>query len=283
MTISAHDQVLQRARAKEKRIETALAAIDELNDDEAEFVYAKLEKRVVNKQSGISQRAKATSKTDNKPVAAKGTNAKAKESTADGRRHCSFCGEAGHYIQSCEEKKAAEINGETPKKTSTKPGPKPGTSSTRPNYAALAREVLAANPQGLRAYEIGKKIGQNKVQNAFGTLKLLERLGYAERHGDRYNALWTVPGFTPVPRVETIGAAIVHILQGATSPMDAWKLRDEVVKLIIANTNKKPRLDSVTTEIGSLMQKNLIDTDGLNEHGPLYVIAGGGVSAPTLN
>jgi len=281
MTISAHDQVLQRARAKEKRIETALAAIDELTDDEADFVYAKLEKRVIGKQAALPQ-TKATAKTaEHKSIGAK-TKAAV---TSDGRRHCRFCGKAGHNVQSCDEKKAAELNGEIgemPKNT-TKPGPKPGTKSMRPNYAALAREVLAANPQGLRTYEIGKKIGQNKPQNAYGTLKLLERLGYAQRHGERYNALWTVPGFTPVPRVETIAAAIIHILRGATSPVDAWKLRDEVVKLVIANTGKKPRLDSVTTEIGSLLQKNAIDTNGLNEHGPLYVIAEGGLDAPTMN
>jgi len=295
MTVSARDQVLQRARAKAKRIDSALTAIDALDDDEAEFVYAKLENRVLGSKVRVQSKdaapkMKPTTKTEStigKSPAVTKTTARPHEKVKepDDRRHCRFCGKVGHNVQTCEEKKAAEITGEMPKttKAKTKPGPKPGSLAGKPNYAGLAREVLAANPQGLRAYEIGKKIGQNKVQNAFGTLKLLERLGYAERHGDRYNALWTVPGFTPVPRVETIAAAIVHILKAAAKPMDAWKLRDEVVKIIVQNTGKRPRLDSVTTEISSLMSKGIIDTDGLNEHGPLYVLEEGGVDATTLN
>jgi len=31
------------------------------------------------------------------------------------------------------------------------------------------------------------------------------------------------------------------------------------------------------------MSKGIIDTDGLNEHGPLYVLEEGGVDATTLN
>ena len=46
------DKIRQDARAKEQRIETALAAIDVLTPDEAEFVYVKLEKKILSASAG---------------------------------------------------------------------------------------------------------------------------------------------------------------------------------------------------------------------------------------
>jgi hypothetical protein len=284
MTISARDRALIRVRAKEKRIEVALKAIAALTDDEADFVYAKLEKRVIGGGAHTQTQDEPERETETTPPRV--PKAALMKARAKGTRACSFCHKPGHNVQTCEAKKASEMGAETPKRRTakTRPGPKPGSLAGKPNYAALAREVLAANPQGLRAYEIAKKIGQTKVSNAFGTLKLLERLGYAERHGERYSALWTVPGITPKPRIETVGAAVVHVLITAGGAVDGWKLRDEVVKMIVAATGKRPRLASVTTEISRLMAKGVITTDGANEHGPLYIaVEKGGSEARALN
>ena len=253
MTISARDQVLQRARAKAKRIDTALAAIDALSDDEAEIVYAKLEERVVQRKVHAER-----------PTTKKQQPTKASSS----KRACGACGKPGHNARTC-----PTATGRAPTKVA-KPADR---------YADRARKLLAENPQGLRTYEIGEKIGQT-VPNAFGTLKLLERLGQAERHGSRNNTLWTVPGGTPVPRVETIAAAVVQVLTNARKAVDAWVLRDTVAEIITEATGKKPRLDSVTAELGRLVGKDIITTNGTNEHGPLYVLVReGGADASTLN
>ncbi len=147
---------------------------------------------------------------------------------------------------------------------------KPATAE--PKFSDLAEHQLRSNPKGLRAVEIGAKIGQS-VPNVFGTLKLLERQGRAQRHGSRYNTLWTLPGVTPVPRVATIAAAFVHVLGKSAEPMDARVLRDEVEQLVVNATGKKLRPESLSTELSKLVSKGIIEREGANEHGVMYVLA----------
>jgi hypothetical protein len=152
-----------------------------------------------------------------------------------------------------------------------KPEPSP---EQKPTYASLAEQTIRENPQGLRTYEIGAKIGQS-TPNANGTLKLLEEQGKIVKHGKRMATLWTAPGVTPVPRIESLAAALVHVLRNSGVPMSVAELREEAVKIVTTATGKTPKGDSVTTELSKLVAKHIVDRAGANEHGALYAIAGG--------
>jgi hypothetical protein len=269
--VETREQALARIRAKGHRIEAAFAAIDALEDDEAELVYVRLEARLI----GAPARKSVASAPQDTPIkAAPAKTVDASESIANPRK-CGFCREVGHRTERCEARKAAELAGTLP------PQKKPKRPAG-PNHSALAREVLAANPQGLRLDEIARKIGQRPA-SAFSTLRLLKRLGYAEQHGEHIGALWTVAGGTPTPRIETVHAAIVDILKREDGPADAWALHDEVAEIIAEETRKRPKRTSITRELSKLMAEGIVTTDGLNEHGPMYRLAKRGTDVAPLN
>jgi len=158
------------------------------------------------------------------------------------------------------------------------------TATDKPKYSDLAEQMLKEHPEGLRTYEIGKEIGQ-PTPSAFGTLKLLERQGRAERHGSRATALWTLPGLKPVARIETVDAAIIHLLTNIQAPLDGRKLRDDAARLLAKETGRKVIADTVANALSRLVSKGTVARRGANEHGPMYVLSGenGGDEAPTLN
>ncbi len=248
------DKIRQDARAKEQRIETALAAIEALTPDEAEFVYVKLEKKILGTSAGSPAPASTPKPPTAKPKKTKATAKPVKEPKKG--------------------KGAKKINKATitPSKFATK----------SPSYAERAEAFITANPQGVRTYEIGKAIGQS-VPNVFGTLKLLEGQGRVERHGERYKTLWTAPGVKPVERIETIDDAIVHVLS-KSGPMHGNKVRAEVAKLL-RDMGKKVSPVSLKTMLSKLVTKGAIMHDGADENGILYAVTRekGEPSPATLN
>lgn len=147
-------------------------------------------------------------------------------------------------------------------------------------YTDRILEILDENRHGLRTCEIAAKIEQ--AQNfAFGILKSLERQGRVMRHGNRYNTLWTLPGAQPVPRIETIPAAVVAVLSEETRPMDGRRLHDEIRRLL-RGVGKPPSEASLRRGISRLISAGTLAYQGANEHGAMYVLAQGG-EVPELN
>ncbi len=208
--------------------------------------------------------------------------AKAPEKDEPGRRHCKVCGGVGHNSRSCKKSKrnqAAKVSAKAtvPNKHATK----------YPSYAYLAEKFVRENPHGVRTMEVSRAIGQ-PIPGTFKTLDLLKEQGRVERHGKRYNTLWTLPGMKPEPRVETIDAAIVKVLRDeGGEPVDGRYLVRTVTRIVTEAQKKKPREDSITTAIYKLIAKNIIAKKGANEHGPMYVAVeqqeGGSAEKITLN
>jgi hypothetical protein len=217
-------------------------ALRAMTRDERLTIYVELEREFNLKRSS------APAKADAKPE--------------DGRRHCKVCGGVGHNSRSC--KKA--------KKNKTANAPVPNKHTTKyPSYAYLAEKFIRENPYGVRTMEVSRAIGQS-IPGTFKTLELLKEQGRVERHGKRYNTLWTLPGMTPEPRVETIDAAIIKVLRDAKGkPIDGLYLVQTVTKIVNEAQKKKPRADSITTALYKLIAKNIIAKNGANEHGPMYV------------
>lgn len=158
---------------------------------------------------------------------------------------------------------ATKAHGSAKKAKTAKPAAK---------YTDQILKILDENQYGLRTYEIAEKTTQ-PVSNAFGILKLLKRQGRVERHGKRYNTLWTLPGVSPVPRMETIPAAAVAVLSKATGPMDAQRLRDEIMAMLQRSGAKQPSKASLMRGISRLVSTGTLAYHGANEHGPMYVLA----------
>jgi hypothetical protein len=169
MTIGLHDKVRQGALAKARRLDAARKTLSVLTDEECEVIYIELESRLEAKVSGTK------------------TTAQPSSGTASARRHCTTCGAVGHNSRSCKKPKKVTSVGDTKAKK---------TAAPKSRYTDMIEEILRDNPQGLRAYEIAEKTGQS-TPNTYGILKLLERQERVERHGERYNTLWTLPGGTP--------------------------------------------------------------------------------------
>lgn len=180
-------------------------------------------------------------------------------------KHCKMCGNVGHNRRTCSELKAKK-------------------EPAKSKYTDRILEILVENSHGLRTYEIAQKTDQT-LPNAFGTLKLLERQRRVERHGKRCNTLWTLPGVSPVPRIETIPAAIIDVLSKAKAPMDSRCLRDEVEKVLVQNIGKRPTDASLTSGLGRLIENGVVALHGANERGALYVLVTpkGGAANPPLN
>lgn len=138
-------------------------------------------------------------------------------------------------------------------------------------YTEQILKILDEHRHGLRTYEIAEKTKQ-PVSNAFGILKLLNRQGRVERHGERYNTLWTLPGISPVARIETIPAAAVAVLSKTIGPMDAHRLRDEMSALLHA-VDKPPTQAALNRGISRLVSSGTLVVHGANEHGAMYALA----------
>ncbi len=159
------------------------------------------------------------------------------------------------------------------KKVSAKKSEAPNKHATKfPSYAYLAEKFVRENPHGVRTMEVARAVGQ-PIPNAFRTLVLLHKQNRVERHGSRYNTLWTLVGGTPVARVETIDAAIMKVLNDAEGePVDALVMVTEVGKIMNETLKRKPRADSITTAIYKLIARDLVAKNDANEHGPMYIL-----------
>ena len=164
--------------------------------------------------------------------------------------------------------------------------PTTSTTTTTTNIAPAATytdrilDILDENGHGLRTCEIAGKIEQ-ALNFAFGILKSLERQGRVVRHGNRYNTLWTLPGAQPVPRIETIPAAVVAVLSGETRPMDGRRLHEEIRRLL-RDVGRPPSEASLRRGISRLISVGTLAYQCANEHGAMYVLARGG-EAPEMN
>jgi hypothetical protein len=147
----------------------------------------------------------------------------------------------------------------------------PDADSDDTKYTEQILKILDDDRRGLRTYEIADKTKQ-PTKNAFAILKLLEGDARVQRHGKRLNTLWTLPGLTPVQRIETIPAAVVEALSKTTGPMDARRLRDEARAIFAQHVGKKLRDASLTRGINRLLEEGVVAAHGANEHGPLYIL-----------
>lgn len=240
-----------------RRLASAREAVANLTDDECLMVYMEMEQRLAKASKNRQE-----------------TLAPTPEKAEPGRRHCRTCGAVGHNARGCKKAKPG----------TTAAAGKVKATKAKPRWTDVIEQFVRDNPQGLRTYEISKHTRQSDA-HTYGILQLLERTGRVQRHGRRYKTLWTLPGIEPTPRIETIPDAAVHVLSKQTTPIDSRKLRDEVGKLVQRNIGKKPKTDSLKTEISRLVSKGVVALLGANEHGPMYVLAAqkGGDVASMLN
>lgn len=152
---------------------------------------------------------------------------------------------------------------------------KPTKAEPAAKFTDRITKILDENPHGLRTCEIAEKI-EHAINFAFGILKSLERQGRVERHGNRYNTLWTLPGVQPVQRVETIPAAAIAVLTKVTGPMDARRLHDEI-NVLLRGVSKPPSKAALRRGISRLISTGVLTHCGANEHGVMYALAQGGV------
>ena len=251
MTAGLRDHVRQGALAKVRRLDAARGMIRDLTHDERQVIYVDLE-ALLEGNAGVGAPARASAKVD------------------PSRRHCKVCGDAGHNSRTCKKPRKA---------------PTVKTKAAKPKWTDVIEAIIRENPRGLRTCEIAAKTTQT-TPNAFGTLKQLLHAGRVERHGQRFKTLWTLPGRAPEPRVETVAAAIVHVLDEAEGPVDARVLHDAVVRIIHRALGKTPKDTSVRTELARLVSKRVVARRGANEHGPMFILAserGGLEGAPALN
>ena len=254
MTVGARDKFRLEALAKMRRLEAARKVLADLTDDECSMIYIEIEQRLAKTGKATQEPAKMPAKAE------------------PGRRHCRICGSVGHNARSCKKAKPSTA------------APKAKAKKAKPRWTDVIEQFVRDNPQGLRTYEISKHTQQSDA-HTYGILQLLERTERVQRHGRRYKTLWTLPGIEPKPRIETIPDAAVHVLSKQTAPIDSRKLRDEVGKLVQRNVGKKPKIDSLKTEISRLVSKGVIAHIGANEHGPMYALTSrkGGDVASMLN
>ena len=256
MTAGLRTHVRQEALAKVRRLDAMREFVRGLTHDERQVAYVELE-LLLGEEASTDAPAKAPAKAG---------------AVKAGRKHCTVCGDARHNRRTCN-------------KPPEPAGPSAQTKEARPKWTDTIEAILRDNPQGLRTYEIATMTKQ-ATPNAFGILTLLLRTGRVERHGERYATLWTLPGVTPEPRIETIPAAIVFVLTKAAGPVDARVLHEETAKIIHQAIGKRPQDVSVRTELARLITKRIVARRGANEHGPMFVLAderGGLEGAPTLN
>ena len=266
MGIDRADKIREEARAKERRIDVALTAIEVLKPDEAAFVYARLEKRILAETGAPAENVKrAPRERQSKPTPTAPAKKSAKRTTPA-------------------KKSAKRSTSVSPAKKSAK------TETKKPSLSSRIEELLKASPHGLRTYEIAKAIGRKS--NATGALmRFLQDQGKAQRHGRRMRTLWTVPGATPIPRIITADDAILHLLDDG--PMASAQIEVEAKKLLLRATGNEVTPVSITSRFGKLLSKNLIVPHGADEHGAIYALApepaddaddeGGDDLTPTIN
>lgn len=178
---------------------------------------------------------------------------------------------------------AAEVEYANFRKLLVRNGLRPGGTRVSAKSAHVATytdrilKILDENQHGLRTCEIAEKIEQ-AVNFAFGLLKWLAGHGRVERHGSRYNTLWTLPGVQPVPRIETIPAAAIAVLSQARGPLDARQLCEEMHTLL-RGIGKPPNMEALRRGIGRLLSSGTLACIGANEHGAMYILAPKGEAA----
>ena len=314
MASGSSDEKFRRdAHAKAKRLDAACAAVDDLEDDEVPLIWVRVDKRMTAtaRARGRAPQKPAKSRRRRKPAAKALEQPTQKGPTIRGRIRALIAerGPMGMIDLTVavqrqrpgtpDETVRSDVSrmhkegllvgaGHVPTGGKLYGLPNQASPKTRPavepKYTDVIEAFVRENPQGLRTLEIARKTGQSN-SNAHGLLRLLERSGRVERHGERYNTLWTPPGVVPVPRVETVAAAILHLLAESSRPQSSRALRDAATKLVAQATGKKPRAASVQSELSKLLAKRLVIRDGADEQGALYALSveKGGPDTPTMN
>ena len=149
--------------------------------------------------------------------------------------------------------------------------PRPGALVRTKSYAHSAEQVIRANPQGLRGFEIAQRIGQTST-NVGSTLRRLEAQGKITRHGRRPKALWTPAGAIPEVRIVSLSDAVIHMLIIAAEPIGGRALRDEAVKLYARHTGRKANPRLVVGAVNRLMADGVVERRGGTKRRPLYVL-----------
>lgn len=299
------DEARRAAFAKAARLEAVREPVEKLTDDECQIIYVELETRLAHgvTKSPTSTDSSESTETDveleAEPIAASETSAastsidtpaliesasevlpwmeaKLRAEAAFERDYLSRLmtlakgkvTDAARLagVERCNFRKLLQRNGLRPRRPKV-----PTKIEHASKYTDRITKILDENAHGLRTCEIAEKIGQ-AINFAFGILKSLERQGRVERHGNRYNTLWTLPGVQPVPRVETVPAAAVAVLSNVTEPMDSRRFYDEVSTLL-RSAGQSPSKASLKRGISRLISTGVLAHCGANEHGPMYALA----------
>lgn len=147
----------------------------------------------------------------------------------------------------------------------------PGKKKPGPKYTDQILKLLDENRDGLRASEIAKKL-RLAMPNVFSLLKYLERKERIQRHGERHNTLWTLPGIEAIQRLDTIPAIIVDVLaSNGVLPMDRRHLERRVEK-VLRDKGRKFNATTLRTETTRLIEKGIVAFHGANEHGPMFAL-----------
>ena len=308
VTAKRSDEARRAAFAKAARLEAAREPIEKLTEDECQIIYVELETRLAHgatNSAALPDSAESTESTELElePTAASETStASAPIDTPvpiesevlpwmEAKRRAEAAFERDYLsrlmtlakgkvtdaarlagVERCNFRKLLQRNGLRPRKPKL-----PTKIEHASKYTDRITTILDENAHGLRTCEIAEKIGQ-AINFAFGILKSLERQARVERHGNRYNTLWTLPGVQPVPRVETVPAAAVAVLSNVTEPMDSRRFYDEVSSLL-RSAGQSPSKASLKRGISRLISTGVLAHCGANEHGPMYVLASKGDTA----
>lgn len=283
MTTNPRDKARQFALLKAELLAAAEAAVDKLTLDQCEVIYFKIEERLAAAASSADK--PSVEKPAERPIAEQSIAAPATPVTpdlpiAEAKRRAADDVERDHLKRLMDQSdgtvtdaaRLAGMDRTNFRKRLQRAGLRaPGKKKPGPKYTDQILKLLDENGTGLRASEIAKKI-RLAMPNVFSLLKYLERKERIQRHGERHNTLWTLPGIEAVQRLDTIPAIIVDVLaSNGVLPMDR-RLFERRVEKILRDKGRKFNATTLRTETTRLIQKGIVAFHGANEHGPMFAL-----------
>ena len=277
MTTNPRDKARQFALFKAELLAAAEAAVDKLTLDQCEVIYFKIEERLAAAASSADK--PSVEKPAEQPIVALAPVAPDLP-IAVAKRRAADDVERDHLKRLMDQSdgtvtdaaRLAGMDRTNFRKRLQRAGLRaPGKKKPGPKYTDQILKLVGENGTGLRASEIAKKI-RLAMPNVFSLLKYLERKERVQRHGDRHNTLWTLPGVEAVQRLDTIPAIIVDVLaSNGVLPMDRRALERRVEK-ILRDKGRKFNATTLRTETTRLIEKGIVAFFGANEHGPMFAL-----------
>jgi hypothetical protein len=273
VSTNPRDKARRFALLKAELLAAARAAVNKLTDDQCEVLYVEIEERLARRADAstaepVEPRALGQPKTTSAP-----SITEAKRLAAEAVEHdqlSRLMDEADGCVTDAAE--LAGMDRSNLRKRLQHLGLRaPGKKKPGPKYTDQILKLLDEDRTGLRASEIAKKI-RLAMPNVFSLLKYLERRERIQRHGERHNTLWTLPGVEPLQRLDTISAIIVDVLaSNGVLPMDRRHMERQVEK-ILRDKGRTFNATTLRTETTRLIEKGVVAFHGANEHGPMFAL-----------